>query len=203
MIIDPWLPAIHAVWMLWGAVWVALGLWANRTADAAPARSQAVYRIINIVAFAAMFVDVYRPSPQGVRWMPLLPPLWHVPAALGWLLALLALAALALAIWSRLTLGRLWSAAVTRKDGHRIVDTGPYGLVRHPIYTALLMGSAAISIAKGTPIALAGFALMIVGYTIKARLEERFLAEQLGRDAYGAYRRRVPMIVPFAPPARS
>jgi protein-S-isoprenylcysteine O-methyltransferase Ste14 len=194
--------AIHLVWLLWGAIWIALGLWANRTKVAVPARQQALYRLINIVAFACMFVDVYRPVPQGIRWTPLLPPLWHVPPSLGWLLVLMALGGLVLAVSARITLGRLWSAAVTRKEGHRIIESGPYALVRHPIYTALLMGSAALSIAKGTPIALFGFALMIVGYTLKARLEERFLAEELGAQSYAAYRRRVPMIVPFAPPAQ-
>ncbi|WP_216599902.1 isoprenylcysteine carboxylmethyltransferase family protein [Sphingomonas sp. AP4-R1] len=196
--------AILGVWAAWGVIWVALGLWANRTKVAAPAGRQAPYRLINIVAFACMFVDgVYRPTPHGMRWTPFLPPLWQVPPSLGWLLAVLALGGLALAVSARITLGRLWSAAVTRKEGHRIIDSGPYALVRHPIYTALLMGSAAIAIAKGTPIALAGFALMILGYTLKARLEERFLAEELGQGAYAAYRRRVPMIVPFAPPARN
>lgn len=197
-----WLVAIHVVWMLWGAIWLAMGLWANRTQSAVPARQQALYRVINIVAFGCMFFDIYRPRPGGLIWHPLLPPLWQVPPSLGWLLAVLALGGLVLAVSARITLGRLWSAAVTRKEGHRIIDTGPYALVRHPIYTALLMGSAAISIAKGTPIALAGFGLMIVGYSLKARLEERFLAQELGERAYAAYRRRVPMIVPFAPPAR-
>ena len=40
--------------------------------------------------------------------------------------------------WVRIHLGRLWSGAITRKEGHRVVDSGPYGLVRHPIYTGLL-----------------------------------------------------------------
>ncbi|MDO6413426.1 isoprenylcysteine carboxylmethyltransferase family protein [Sphingomonas sp. BIUV-7] len=198
-----WLASIFGIWTLWGIVWLALGLWANRTDVAVPARRQAVYRTINILAFALMFADgIYRRTPQGLRWTPFLPRLWHVPPSLGWLLALLALGGMILAIWSRLTLGKLWSAAVTRKEGHRIIDSGPYALVRHPIYTALLMGSAAIGLGKGTPTALAGFALMILGYSIKARLEERFLAEELGAGAYAAYRRRVPMLVPFAPPAR-
>jgi protein-S-isoprenylcysteine O-methyltransferase Ste14 len=194
--------AIHLVWAAWGAIWIALGLWADRTKVAVPSRQQALYRAINVVAFACLFADIYRPIPQGIRWTPLLPPLWRVPPSLGWLLVVLALGGLVLAVSARLTLGRLWSAAVTRKEGHRLIESGPYALVRHPIYTALLMGSAAISIAKGTPIALAGFALMILGYTLKARLEERFLAKELGERAYSAYRRRVPMIVPFAPPAR-
>lgn len=197
-----WLLAILGIWAIWGAIWIALGMWAARTEVAAPARRQATYRIVNIIAFAAMFADgMYRLAPTGVRWTPFLPPLWHVPPAIGWSLTMLAAAGLGLAVWARVTLGRLWSAAVTRKEGHRIVDSGPYGLVRHPIYTALLMGSAAIALAKGTPIALGGLALMIVGYTIKARLEERFLAEELGFAAYAAYRQRVPMLIPFAPAA--
>ncbi|PZU09278.1 isoprenylcysteine carboxylmethyltransferase family protein [Sphingomonas sp.] len=195
--------AIIGVWALWGVVWIALGLWADRTCRAAAVRRQAPYRLINILAFACMFVDgAFRRTAHGLSWTPFVRPLWRVPPSLGWLLVALAAGGLTLAIWARITLGRLWSAAVVRKEGHRLVETGPYALVRHPIYTALLMASAAIAIAKGSPIALAGFALMILGYSLKARLEEHFLTEELGEQAYSAYRRRVPMLVPFAPPAR-
>jgi len=194
-----WLTVILGIWLIWGLVWGALWLWTDRTDVRAPAATQAPYRLINIAAFVALFGDgAWRHG----HWTPLLPSLWHVPPALGWLMAALAAAGLLLALSARATLGRLWSAAVTRKAGHRIVDTGPYALVRHPIYTALLMGGTAVAVAKGTPIALAGLALMAIGYVLKARVEERFLAAELGERAYAAYRSRVPMLIPFAPPAR-
>lgn len=194
-----WLIVIHGIWTIWGIVWASLWLWTGRTDARASAGMQAPYRIINIAAFICLFADS---RVIDGRWRPFLPPLWHVPPSLGWLMAALAAAGLLLALSARLTLGRLWSAAVTRKAEHRIVDTGPYALVRHPIYTALLMGGIALAVAKGTPLALGGLVLMVIGYSLKARVEERFLAAELGERAYAAYRRRVPMLLPFAPPAR-
>jgi protein-S-isoprenylcysteine O-methyltransferase Ste14 len=98
-----------------------------------------------------------------------------------------------------LHLGRLWSASVTRKEDHRVVDSGPYAIVRHPIYTGLLIAAVATAVIKGTPIAFVGVVLMTIAFVIKGRLEENFLREELGREAYDAYRKRVPMLVPFAP----
>jgi protein-S-isoprenylcysteine O-methyltransferase Ste14 len=90
---------------------------------------------------------------------------------------------------------------VTRKADHRIVDTGPYGIVRHPIYTGIILSVFATAAFKGTGVAFLGAAIMTVGFWIKARLEERFLRQELGAETYDSYRRRVPMLVPFGPTA--
>ena len=198
-----WVRLILAIWFVWGVVWIAAWLWADRTVARPARRAEAPYRIVNILGFAGIFGDGFlRRSGSITAWRPILPPLWRTPPALGWAMVALALAGLVLAIGARVTLGRLWSAAVTRKAGHRIVDSGPYALVRHPIYTALIMGAAALAVAKATPIALLGLAAIIIGYTLKARVEERFLSAELGAADYADYRARVPMLVPFAPPTR-
>ena len=105
----------------------------------------------------------------------------------------------AFAWWARIHLGDLWSGWVTKKADHRVVDTGPYAIVRHPIYTGILLGVIATMIAKGTVLGLVGAVIIVAGMWMKARLEERFLREELGADAYDSYRRRVPMLIPFGP----
>jgi protein-S-isoprenylcysteine O-methyltransferase Ste14 len=99
--------------------------------------------------------------------------------------------------WARLHLGRLWSSAVARTEDHRIVDTGPYALVRHPIYTGIYIALAATAAVRGTVPAALGAVAMAFGWYVKARIEERFLREELGAENYEAYARRVPMLVPF------
>ena len=111
-------------------------------------------------------------------------------------MALIA-AGIAFAWWARIHLGRLWSAQITRKADHHIVDTGPYGLTRHPIYTGMLIAVLATMAAKGTLLGIAGALLIAASFYVKARLEERFLREELGAEAYDGYSRRVPMLVPF------
>jgi protein-S-isoprenylcysteine O-methyltransferase Ste14 len=101
--------------------------------------------------------------------------------------------------WARLHLGRLWSARVTMKADHRVIDTGPYGIVRHPIYTGLLLALYATAAAKGTALGVAGAVVMTWGFWVKARLEERWLVQELPAGDYAAYRRRVPMLLPFGP----
>ena len=98
--------------------------------------------------------------------------------------------------WARLHLGRLWSGFVTLKEGHRLVDTGPYGLVRHPIYSGLMFSIAMTALMKPAAICLLGAAAVIIGFRQVARIEERFLRAQLGAADYDAYAARVPMLVP-------
>ncbi|UAK25430.1 methyltransferase family protein [Sphingomonas nostoxanthinifaciens] len=192
--------ALTAIWLAWAVSWLAAWRWTAGTERAAGGRPQSAYRIVNLIGWLLLFGDgVFRTSPRGPTWQPFLPPLWHLSATAGWVMVAVALGGMAFAWSARVALGRLWSVDVTRKTGHRIVDGGPYAIVRHPIYTGILLGAIALMLAKGTPIALAGCVLMIVGYHLKARVEERFLADELGRRAYADYARRVPMLLPFGP----
>lgn len=127
-------------------------------------------------------------------------PLWHVGIGGTYLLAGLTLAGTLFTWWARLHLGRFWSNAITRKAGHRVIDTGPYGIVRHPIYTGLIGAMLATAVAVGTVTALLGALLIAFGLWQKARMEEGFLSTELGADAYGPYCRRVPMLIPFLQP---
>ena len=88
---------------------------------------------------------------------------------------------------------------VTKKEGHHVVDTGPYGIVRHPIYAGIIAAAIGTAVAKGTILSMGGAGLLTIGLVMKARLEEVWLRAQLGTE-YEAYRKRVPMLVPLAPP---
>jgi protein-S-isoprenylcysteine O-methyltransferase Ste14 len=123
--------------------------------------------------------------------------LWRLPAPAAWGMVAAAAAGLLFTWWARIHLGRLWSANVSRKADHRVVDTGPYGIVRHPIYTGIIIASIATATLRGTVLSWVGASLMTLGWVVKARMEETFLREQLGAAAYDEYARRVPMLAPF------
>jgi protein-S-isoprenylcysteine O-methyltransferase Ste14 len=95
-------------------------------------------------------------------------------------------------------LGKLWSSAVTIKPDHHIVESGPYRLVRHPIYTGLLIAIVTSVLMNGTLVAICGGLLMTIGIVLKARLEEVTLRQELGHAPYDEYAERVPMLVPFS-----
>jgi protein-S-isoprenylcysteine O-methyltransferase Ste14 len=121
---------------------------------------------------------------------------WVNPPALDWTMLLVIVAGIAWCWWARWHLGRLWSAAVMRKEGHRVVETGPYRFVRHPIYTGFIVMYLAMAIISTSPLAFVAVLLIALGLWLKARVEEQFLIEHLGSVSYEAYRSRTPMLVP-------
>jgi protein-S-isoprenylcysteine O-methyltransferase Ste14 len=179
-----------AVWAVWWLSWMAAAAWSDRAASKPPWRQQIVYRL----CAAAGVVLLFGAYSHDVRSEAVL---WRTPAPIAWGLVAIAAAGFAFTWWARIHLGRLWSPNVGRKAAHRVVDTGPYGIVRHPIYTGITLASIATAALRGTAAAWLGVGVMTLGWYVKARLEEQFLREQLGADAYGAYARRVPMLVPF------
>lgn len=186
----PWM-AIVALWLGWVLSWTIAALWSNRTEKRPAVGTQIRYRIPMLIGALMMFVPAH--GYEG----PL--RLWHIRWDGAWLCVALVALGIAFAWWARLHLGRLWSGNITMKADHHVVDTGPYGLVRHPIYTGLLLSLFATAAAKGTLPGVGGFLLLLLGIWMKARLEERWLSQELGEGAYADYRRRVPMLLPFRP----
>ena len=101
-----------------------------------------------------------------------------------------------LAIWSRKTLGAEWSQDVELKQRHKIVERGPYSLMRHPIYTGHLLMGLGTAIASGLLVAFAGLISFVVGFWIKLNQEERLLLRGFP-DEYPAYKARVKALIPY------
>lgn len=102
---------------------------------------------------------------------------------------------LGFAIWARMHIGRNWGTPMSRKVEPELVTTGPYRLVRHPIYSGILLAGAGTAVALSWPWLIGvGLAGAYFGYS--AVVEERYLAEQFP-DTYPAYRRSTRMLVPF------
>jgi protein-S-isoprenylcysteine O-methyltransferase Ste14 len=102
---------------------------------------------------------------------------------------------LGFAIWARVHIGRNWGTPMTQKDKPELVTSGPYRLVRHPIYSGILVAGI------GTAVALSWgwLAAVVLGgiYCVySATVEERYLGEQFPND-YPRYKRSTKMLVPF------
>ena len=113
-------------------------------------------------------------------------------AALG--LVLFAVG-LGFAIWARLNIGRNWGTPMTQKEDPKLVTSGPYHLVRHPIYSGILVAGV------GTAVALSWWWLIAVGlagvyFVYSATVEERNMARQFP-NTYPEYRRSTKMFLPF------
>ena len=179
------------IWLAWITSWVVASFWSGRTEKQIMTWDSQAYRL-PILAGAILLAPW---TAQALAEK----PIWH-PGNIGvYALAGLTLAGMAFAWWGRIYLGRLWSNGITRKEDHLVIDTGPYGLVRHPIYTGQIAAILATGAAVAMVTALLGALLVAFGLWRKASMEEDFLTAELGADAYGRYCRRVPMLFPFLP----
>ncbi|MGB9430427.1 MAG: isoprenylcysteine carboxylmethyltransferase family protein [Gammaproteobacteria bacterium] len=186
---------IMILWGAWILSWLAAMLWSARTEKRADFRTELSYRVVLVLGAVLFFV------PAHGYYGPL--RFWYIGWYGAWICTALIALGFAFTWWARIHLGTLWSGTITKKTNHRVIDTGPYGIVRHPIYTGLLLTMLATAAAKGTLLGIVGALLLSVGLWMKARLEERWLSQELGAAAYQTYRRKVPMLVPFGPKTKS
>jgi protein-S-isoprenylcysteine O-methyltransferase Ste14 len=108
----------------------------------------------------------------------------------------LTLAGTGLAIWARVMLGTFWSARVTLKEGHELIQSGPYRFVRNPLYLGLLIALLGTALMRCSPRSLASVGIFLGVFLWRMRIERRFLTDQFGAK-YADYRRRVKGLVPF------
>src|SRR5262249_50775826 len=120
--------------------------------------------------------------------------------ALDLLAPILSLVSGLLAGWAVRTLDRQWSYTARLVEDHQLVTRGPYGIVRHPIYTAMLGKLIATNFAFGHWLGLLiAVPVFVIGTLVRIRSEEKLLREAFGSQ-YEDYASRVPAFIPI--PAR-
>ena len=178
---------IQCCWIAWVLYWAIMAFRTKRTIE----RGGFVgYRVVGIVLIVGLIATgrLFHISAQS--------QLWRTSLALGIVTDLLVLAGAAFTVWARITLGRNWSAEVTFKQDHELIESGPYALTRHPIYTGLIVMALGTAISYGRAL---GFALLLAlcgGLWWKARQEEQIMSRHFP-DAYADYKMRVRAIIPF------
>ena len=180
--------AIVAAWLIWLVSWILAAGWSARVAAHHDLGAESPSRVLTLAAIVMLLMS-YWPVLWGV--------MWRTPPSIGWAMFILVVLGLGFTWTARLHLGPLWSSTSAPTEDHRIVDTGPYGIVRHPVYAGLLLATVATAIERGRVEAVAGALVLVAGVSLRAKLEERFLRRDLGDAAYDAYRARVPMLIPF------
>lgn len=177
---------------LW-ASWCLYWLWASRRAKPTERRESLGSRMLHVVPLllAAELLASNR-APLAVlneRLFPWAP--WQF-----WIASLVTALGLLFTVWARVYLGRNWSGVVTIKRDHELIDTGPYALVRHPIYTGLLVAFIGSAMARGEWRGVLAVLIAWAALWRKLRVEERWLLERFG-ERYADYCRRVPALVPL------
>jgi protein-S-isoprenylcysteine O-methyltransferase Ste14 len=179
---------INATWILVGIYWAAASIRSKATVRQERYATRVLY-----VAVMGAAIDLLFGSPRfgalGIRLHP-------TGVRIAWTGLGLVIAGAAIAVWARALLGSNWSGTVTLKRGHELVRRWPYALVRHPIYSGLLLGVLGTALALGELRVLVAFAVAFIGWGIKSATEERFLVDQFD-GSYVRYRAEVKRLIPF------
>ncbi|HVZ21668.1 MAG TPA: isoprenylcysteine carboxylmethyltransferase family protein [Vicinamibacterales bacterium] len=180
---------IAACWIVFVVVWFIAAWFAKRAVE----RSGRWFRWMWI----ALIVAILLAGTHGGWRSPTSARLWHTTSGLAIVAAVVTFAGLSIALWARATIGRNWSGAIVLKDQHELVDRGPYGHVRHPIYTGVLLMVLGAVLFWGAKAGVLLLGIVIVGLAVKARTEERLLMKHFP-EAYPRYRARVrSWVIPF------
>jgi protein-S-isoprenylcysteine O-methyltransferase Ste14 len=168
----------------WSAFWIywLIAAFSMRRGRVPWSRQLKIRLVIAAVVIVLVRVGAFRTHHEHIH-------------AWRWGLGLTLFAAgLGLAIWARVNIGRNWGPPMTRRDEPELVTSGPYRLVRHPIYSGILLAGVGTAVGLGwhwlIAVALAG-----IYFIYSATNEERFLTEQL--PSYPAYKQSTKMLIPF------
>ena len=184
-----WVVVLGFIWTMIGLLWVA-------------PRSQehlseyALYRIIRIligaITFSLLFWSKLGIGLLGERFVT---PYFAVRAA-GFAIAVCGLAFTA---WARIHLGRNWSDKVVIQSDHELISSGPYAHIRHPIYSGVLLAITGTALVVGEWRALCSLLIMSINYIIKAKREDKILAQRFGEKVQ-SYQKNAGMLLPHLGP---
>jgi protein-S-isoprenylcysteine O-methyltransferase Ste14 len=184
---DGTLVFIGFCWVAWLVYWAVMASATKRTVERG---SFFAYRVVALLVFLACAVlgKLLHIATQT--------RLWHTPLALGIATDCLVVSGVAFTVWARIVLGRNWSAEVTFKQDHELIESGPYALARHPIYTGLIAMALGTAINYGRAVGFALFLTVCAALWWKSRQEEQIMSSHFP-GAYPEYRARVNAIVPI------
>lgn len=178
-----------ALWLSWLVYWI----WASRSAKPSERREPTGSRLLHVLPLLLAVWLLWSDRVSGAflneRLYPWAP--WEF-----WVAALITALGMLFTVWARVHLGGNWSGVVTIKQDHELIDTGPYALVRHPIYSGLLIAFIGSAMARGEWRGVLAVLIAWAALWRKLRFEEAWMRERFG-EQYIAYCRRVPALVPF------
>ncbi len=180
---------VQDCWLVLVVVWVFAALNTKREVRSQALVPSLLHRLVLIVAYGLLFAPFLDIGFLGRRF---------IPATLGLseIGLVLTIAGIAFAIWARFFLGTNWSATPAVKQNHLLIRNGPYRIVRHPIYSGLLLAMFGTALAVGRWRGLIGLAVLSAAWHFKSRTEERYMEEEFGSE-YQRYRRQVKGLIPF------
>jgi len=179
---------IEIPWIVFATYWIISALKTRRTERKESFAWRYGIMFIEVVGFTLLFSSDAGVGVLGHHVFPRSVSLRVAGVILVW-------AGIALAVWARWHLGEYWSGRITLKEGHKLIRTGPYASLRHPIYSGLDLAAIGSALANDRWRCVAGVCVIIVGFWIKAKREEAMLAGQFGAE-FDEHRRHTGFLLP-------
>jgi protein-S-isoprenylcysteine O-methyltransferase Ste14 len=177
------------LWIAFIVYWLIKAIGTKATRRLEPVASRVLRAALFVIAIA-----LFSTTRIPLHWLYLQP--WPAGFWSFWLGAGVAVAGAVLAVWAREHLGRNWSSSVTIKQDHELITSGPYAVVRHPIYTGILAGLLGTAIALSEVRGFIAVGLIFLMYWLKLRMEEQWMRSQFG-EPYATYARNTAALVPY------
>ena len=183
---------ILILWLAFFVFWVVFALEAKRSVHDGSWWKGVLFRLILIVAILL---------PLGaLRFGNLLGKVGSYETGssrivLGSIGVFLCVSGMALAILARVYIGRNWGMPMSRREDPKLVTTGPYAFVRHPIYTGMLLAVLGTVLVSGIPW-LITLVFICAYFVYSAKTEEKHMLQQFPKE-YPEYRKRVKALIPF------
>lgn len=177
------------VWIAFLIFWRIKAANTKSTQRLEPAAS-GILRLLIILVAIVLLSTTWIPLPWLYR------PVWRAGFWPFWLGAAVTVSGLLFAVWAREHLGRNWSSQVSIKQDHELITTGPYAVVRHPIYTGILVGFLGLAIALSEVRGFVVFVLFFLVFWAKLSKEEQWMSSQFG-ETYAKYVHRTAALVPY------
>lgn len=140
--------------------------------------------VLTVLAPVVVWLEV-----DLLMWQP--PPLSDAAAVLA------GLAGVAGVWWSQGAMGKAWRIGVDGAERTQLVREGPFGLVRNPIFTFMVLGELALVLALPSVTSIAALALLVVAIELQVRIVEEPYLHRVHGKAYAAYCREVGRFVPW------
>lgn len=166
---------IDALWIVFGLYWIVSAFRRKRTKQRETWFQRGGYVLLLVTAFYLLSQPGAHYGWLGARFVP-------DHRVVEWLGVVLVSAGVGVALWARWHLGSNWSGAVSLKEGHELIRTGPYRAIRHPIYTGILLALIGTVVAQGEVRGVIAIAIAWLSFYVKARREELFLAQEFGHS---------------------
>ena len=170
-----WHYLIEIPWIVFVVYWALGALKTGRTVRTESFVSRYGILFTQILGFVLLFSGEAGIGLLGHKVLPRTYVLGFTGVALTWV-------GIGLALWARWHLGQYWSARITIKEDHKLIRTGPYARLRHPIYSGLDLAAIGSAIAIDRWRCVVGVCLIILAHSIKAKREEAMLSAQFGAD---------------------